>query len=82
MLLLIFAIGSVLSTNTDLVLLLYNPAVYETADVMATYVYRDSLLGGRFSFGTAVGLFTSVLNFTLVFIANFISRKVADYSLW
>ena len=62
--LLIFAIGSVLSTNTDLVLLLYNPAVYETADVMATYVYRDSLLGGRFSFGTAVGLFTSCLLYT------------------
>ena len=82
MLLLIFAIGGVLGTNTDLILLLYNPAVYETADVMATYVYRDSLLGGRFSFGTAVGLFTSALNFTLVFIANFISRKVADYSIW
>ena len=81
MLLLIFAIGGVLGTNTDLILLLYNPAVYETADVMATYVYRDSLLGGRFSFGTAVGLFTSALNFTLVFIANFISRKVADYSI-
>lgn len=82
MLLLIFAIGGMLGTNTDLILLLYNPATYETADVIGTYVYRDSLLGGRFSFGTAVGLFTSVLNFTLVFIANKVSAKVADYSLW
>ena len=80
--LLIFAIGGVLGTNTDLILLLYNPAVYDTADVIGTYVYRDSLLGGRFSFGTAVGLFTSALNFTLTFIANAVSRKVADYSLW
>ena len=82
MLLLIFAIGGVLGTNTDLILLLYNPATYDTADVIGTYVYRDSLLGGRFSFGTAVSLFTSVLNFTLVFIANTVSRKVAEYSLW
>ena len=82
MLLLIFAIGGMLGTNTDLILLLYNPATYETADVIGTYVYRDSLLGGRFSFGTAVGLFTSVLNFTLIFIANKVSAKVADYSLW
>ena len=82
MLLLIFAIGGMLGTNTDLILLLYNPATYETADVIGTYVYRDSLLGGRFSFGTAVGLFTSMLNFMLVFIANKVSAKVADYSLW
>lgn len=82
MLLLIFAVGGMLGTNTDLILLLYNPATYETADVIGTYVYRDSLLGGRFSFGTAVGLFTSVLNFTLVFVANKVSAKVADYSLW
>ena len=82
MLLLILAIGGILGTNTDLILLLYNPAVYDTADVIGTYVYRDSLLGGRFSFGTAVSLFTSLLNFTLVFISNSISRKVADYSLW
>ena len=82
MLLLIFAIGGVLGSNTELILLLYNPATYETADVIGTYVYRDSLLGGRFSFGTAVSLFTSVLNFALIFLANAVSRKVADYSVW
>ena len=82
MLLLIFAIGGILGANTELILLLYNPATYETADVIGTYVYRDSLLGGRFSFGTAVGLFTSVINFSLVFLANKVSGKVADYSLW
>lgn len=82
MLLLIFAIGGVLGSNTELILLLYNPATYETADVIGTYVYRDSLLGGRFSFGTAVSLFTSVLNFALIFLANTVSRKVADYSMW
>jgi putative aldouronate transport system permease protein len=80
--LLIFAIGGLLGSNTEFILLLYNPAVYETADVVGTYVYRDGLLGGRFSYGTAVSLFTSVINFALLFIANTISQKVSDYSLW
>jgi len=82
MLQLIFAVGGVLSANSEMILLLYNPATYETADVIGTYVYRDSLLGGRYSYGTAVGLFTSVINFGLMYIANTISRKVCDYSLW
>ena len=79
---LIFAVGGMLGSNTDLILLLYNPATYETADVIGTYVYRDGLLGGRYSYGTAAGLFVSVLNFILVYIANKVSNKVADYSLW
>lgn len=80
--LLIFAIGGLLGSNSEFILLLYNPAVYETADVIGTYVYRDGLLGGRFSFGTAVGLFTSIINFALLYTANTIIRKRSDYALW
>jgi putative aldouronate transport system permease protein len=79
---LIFAIGSILSSNTDMILLLYNPAVYSTADVIGTYVYRDGLLGGKFSYGSAVGLLMSIIGFTLVFCTNKVSRKLTDYSLW
>ena len=79
---LIFAIGGLLSSNTELILLLYLPATYSTADVIGTYVYRDGLLGGRFSYGTAVNIFVSMINFTLLFIANKISTKVADFGLW
>ena len=57
-------------------------ATYSTADVIGTYVYRDGLMGGRFSYGTAVGIFTSMINFTLLFITNKISTKVADYGIW
>lgn len=78
----ILAVGSILNANTEMILLLYNPATYQTADVIGTYVYRDSLLGGRYSYGTAVGLFTSTINFALVFVANYVSRKFMDYSLW
>lgn len=79
---LIFAIGSMLSSNTDLILLLYNPSVYETADVIGTYVYRESLLSGQYSYGTATGLLMSILSFILVYAANLVSRKKTDYSIW
>lgn len=79
---LIFSIGGLLASNTELILLLYVPATYSTADVIGTYVYRDGLMGGRFSYGTAVGIFTSVINFTLLFITNKISNKVTDYGIW
>ncbi|MFU0801069.1 MAG: ABC transporter permease subunit [Xylanivirga thermophila] len=80
--LLIFAIGRLLSANTEFILLLYNPAIYERADVIGTYVYREGLMSGNFSSGTAIGLFTSLINFALLYAANAISRKYTEYALW
>ena len=79
---LIFSIGGLIASNTEMILLLYNPATYSTADVIGTYLYRDGLLGGRFSYATAVGLFTSCINVVLLVMANRISTKVADFGLW
>jgi len=79
---LIFSIGSLISSNTEMILLLYNPATYKTADVIGTYVYRDGLVGGRFSYGTAVNIFVSCINVILLVIANKISTKIADFGLW
>jgi putative aldouronate transport system permease protein len=79
---LILAIGSILTTNTDLILLLYHPATYETADVIGTYVYRLGIEGGEYSYATAVGLFMSLIGFTLAFTANKVSNKLTDYGLW
>lgn len=81
-LMLIMSVGGLLSSNTEMILLLYNPSVYETADVFGTYVYRAGLLTGQFSFGSSVSLFITVINFTLVFCANLVSRKVSDHSIW
>lgn len=80
--LLIFAIGGLLSANSEFILLMYNPAIYETADVIGTYVYREGLMSGNFSFGTAVGLFTSIINFVLLYVANNVSRRYTDHALW
>jgi putative aldouronate transport system permease protein len=79
---LIIAIGGLLSTNTEMILLLYNSVIYDTADVFGTYVYRYGLLGGKYSFTTAVGLFTNIVNFILVFLANSISNHFLDFALW
>lgn len=80
--LLIMRIGNLLTLGWDKIILLYNPMIYEKADVISTYLYRRGLLNFEYSFGTAIGLFNSVINFALLILANTISRKVNDTSLW
>ncbi len=79
---LILAVGGLMNVGYEKIILMYNPGIYEVSDVISTYVYRKSLQGGEFSFGTAVGLFNNVVNFIIIFIANKISRSVSEISLW
>ena len=81
-LILIMTLGTMMSVGFEKVYLLYNTAVYETADVIQTYVYRQGIQSSNFSYAAAVGLFNSVINFAIVFVANRISRKVSDVALW
>ncbi len=83
--LLILAIGHMMSVGAESIILIYNPTIYETADVISTYIYRRGLgVDGspNYSFATAVGLFNSVVNFSLLYITNWICRKYSDSSLW
>lgn len=80
--LLIFAVGGLLNANTEFILLMYNPAIYETSDVIGTYVYRQGILQGNFSQATAIGIFMQGINFALLYICNMVARKVNGYSLW
>lgn len=79
---LILNIGKMLSIGFEKVMLLYNPSIYETADVISTYVYRKGLLEGEFGFSTAVSMFNSIINFILVVTSNKISKKLSGSSLW
>ena len=81
-LLLLMRIGSMMSVGYERIILLYNEAVYETADVMSTFVYRKGLLGGQYSYGAAVDLFNAAINLSLLFVFNAISRRVSEISLW
>lgn len=80
--LLLLNIGGILQIGFEKVLLLYNPAVYSTADVIDTYVYRQGLVLGNFSYATAVNLFKTVIGLVFLVTFNYIARKYSETSLW
>ena len=79
---LITTVGSILSVNSNFILLYYTPATYDVADVIGTYTYRLGILEGKYSYTTAAGVFTSVIAFALTYLANKVSNKLADVGLW
>jgi len=78
----ILRLGRIMEVGYQKIILLYNGATYETADVISTYVYRRGLINSDFAYATAVGLFTSLIGMLFVYIANRISRIVGETSLW
>jgi putative aldouronate transport system permease protein len=80
--LLIFAVGGILGSDFQKIMLLYTPQTYSVADVIGTYTYREGIVGARFEYTTAIGLFNSFVSFILLSIANLISRKTSETSLW
>lgn len=79
---LIMRVGNILTTGFEKVFLLYSPLTYDTADIISTYIYRQGLELSNYSYGTAVGLFNSVVNLIILVMANYISRRVTEESLW
>ncbi|MGG4142395.1 ABC transporter permease subunit [Paenibacillus algorifonticola] len=81
----ILAIGQILTVDLDKILLMYNPSIYDTADVIQSYVYRQAFASDGFpnySFGAAVGLMQSVIAFVLVMMANKVSKKYSESRLF
>ena len=79
---LIMRLGHVLDAGYETILLLQSNPILETSDVIGTYVYRRGLKGGEYSYATAVNMFQSVIGFAMVIIANWLSRRYSDTSLW
>ncbi|MBS6643758.1 MAG: sugar ABC transporter permease [Clostridiaceae bacterium] len=79
---LILKIGSLMNMGYEKTILLYNPSTYETADIISSYIYRIGLLEQDWSYSTAIGLFNSVINFALLILANKISKRYSETSLW
>lgn len=75
-------LGNILNAGFDQVFNLYNPIVYETADIIDTYVYRVGLVGMQYSFATAVGLLKSVVGCILLVSANQLSKKFANMQIF
>ena len=79
---LIMNMGSVLNVGFEKVLLMQNPMNLSVSEVIATYTYRMGILGNQFSYTTAIGLFNTVVNFFFLVLANFISKRASDTSIF
>ena len=78
----ILRVGKLLNVQFQKVLLMQNPLNMAASDVIQTYVYRIGVLEGNFSFATAVGLFNSLLNLSLLLICNRIVKLTTEHGLW
>ncbi|MDF2962143.1 MAG: multiple-sugar transport system permease yteP [Paenibacillus sp.] len=76
------SLGNILNAGFDQIFNLYNPMVYEKGDIIDTYVYRVGLIAGDFGFGTAVGMFKSVISFVLILIAYRMAYRFANYRIF
>jgi len=79
---LILQLSNVLSAGFDQVFNLYSAPVYETADIIDTYVYRNGIIEGKYEMATALGLFKSVIAFALIMISNFATKKMGGEGIW
>ncbi len=79
---LILALGNLMNLGFEKALLMQTPLNKESSNIIATYVYEVGIQQAQYSFGTAVGLFNSVINLILLVTVNQIARKVSENSLW
>ena len=82
LIMLIIRIGNLMEVGFELIILLYQPATYQTGDVINTFIFRQGLESGQYDIAAAAGLFNAVVAFVLVMIANTISKRVSRTSLW
>jgi len=78
----VLRIGYIMTVGFEKIYLMSNPMIRQVSEVISTYVYRRGLLNGDYSFATAVGLFNSLVALLFISVANGISRKVSDISVW
>lgn len=79
---LIFSVSGIVYGGFDQIYNLYNPLVYDKADILETYLFRNGVIGGDYSLGTAMGLFNSVVAFILVILANKVIKKLGGDGIW
>ncbi|HZG87868.1 ABC transporter permease [Paenibacillus sp.] len=79
---LILRVGDMMSVGHEKIILMYNPLTYETADVIASFIYRKGLLEMSYSYSTAIGLFNAAINLFLLLWVNRMARRLSGTSLW
>jgi len=79
---LILRLGNIMSAGYEKIILLYSPGVYETADIISSYVYRRGLQNFDYSYAAAIDLFNSAVNIVFILLANSVSKSINKTSIW
>lgn len=79
---LILSIGGILSAGSDQILTLYNSSVYDTAEIIDTYVYKIGIESAQYSLATAVGIFKSVIGGILIIFSYMLAERVTNYRIF
>ena len=79
---LIMKVGAVFGASMEKVLLMQQPATYETSQVLETYVYQVGITSGQYSTSIAIGLFSNLVNLILLLSSNWVSKKLTDYGIF
>lgn len=82
--LLIFAIGGLMKEGAEKIIIMQNnqPLINDTSEIISSYVYKQGIRESNYGYATAVGLFNSVISIILLSVANFVSKKLSETSLW
>lgn len=78
----VLSLGQLLNAGFDQVFNLYSPQVYESGDILDTFVYRIGLLDAQYGVATAVGFFKSVISLTLISGSYFLAYRFAKYRIF
>jgi putative aldouronate transport system permease protein len=81
-LLMTLSLGNVLNAGFDQIFNLYSPAVYESGDIIDTFVYRLGLVEAQYSVATAVGMFKSVVSLVLISVSYWMAYRFANYRIF
>jgi len=76
------SLGNILNAGFDQVFTLYSPQVYESGDIIDTFVYRMGLIDAQYSFAAAVGLLRSVVSFIFISVAYILAHRFANYRIF
>ena len=78
----ILQIGGLFTIGFQRILLLYNPTIYSTADIIQTFVFRRGIGQQDFSYAAAIDIFNNTLNLIMLLVFNKLMRRFAETSLW
>lgn len=81
-LMMVLSLGNVLNAGFDQVFNMYNAAVYESGDILDTFVYRLGLIDAQYGAATAVGLFKSIVSTLFISVSYYMAHKFADYRIF